>query len=178
LVNRRHYDLSENGSQSHYRCHGSDGGSRGALDLEDDADLKAIAIYLKSLPGRSDAPSPMKPDDAAMVAGRAIYRDQCSACDALDGHGVQNLFPSLADSTMVRSDDPSSLIRIILRGARSAATEKEPTAPGMPAYGWQLSDDQLAAVATYIRNSWGAAAAPVTAREVARARDRLKQRAD
>jgi|SRR5580704_16248219 hypothetical protein len=49
---------------------------------------------------------------------------------------------------MVRSDDPSSLIRIVLRGARSAATNKEPTAPGVPAYGWQLSDEQLAAVST------------------------------
>lgn len=38
------------------------------------------------------------------------------------------------------------------------ATEKEPTAPGMPSYGWQLNDSQVVAVLTYIRNSWGNAA--------------------
>ena len=143
-----------------------------------DADLKAIATYLKSIPGHPAAASPVKPDDPVMVAGGAIYRDQCSACHALDGHGVPQLFPSIRDSSIVRSDDPSSLIRIVLRGARSAATNKEPTAPGMPAYGWQLSDEQLAAVLTFIRNNWGAAAAPVSAQDISRARDGLKLRSD
>jgi mono/diheme cytochrome c family protein len=144
----------------------------------DDPDLKAIATYLKSIPGLQDSAAPVRADDPAMVAGAAIYRDQCSACHALDGRGVPRLFPSVAESTGVRSDDPISLIRIVLRGARSVATKEEPTAPGMPAYGWQLSDEQLAAVLTYIRNSWGAAAAPVSARDVKRARDNLEQRAD
>jgi mono/diheme cytochrome c family protein len=144
----------------------------------DDGDLKAIATYLKSIPGRSDSAAPVAPNDPAMVAGAAIYRDQCSACHALDGRGVPRLFPSVADSTQVRSDDPLSLIRIVLRGARSAATKEEPTAPGMPGYGWQLSDGQLAAVLTYIRNSWGAAAAPVSAEDVKQARDTLKLRPD
>ncbi|HJZ18369.1 MAG TPA: cytochrome c, partial [Stellaceae bacterium] len=133
---------------------------------------------LKSIPGHPAAASPVKPDDPVMVAGGAIYRDQCSACHALDGRGVPQLFPSIGDSSIVRSDDPSSLIRIVLRGARSAATNKEPTAPGMPAYGWQLSDEQLAAVLTFIRNNWGAAAAPVSAQDISRARDGLKLRSD
>ena len=141
-------------------------------------DLKAIATYLKSIPGLQDSAAPARADDLAMVAGAAIYRDQCSACHGLDGRGVPRLFPSVAESTAVRSDDPLSLVRIVLRGARSVATKEEPTAPGMPAYGWQLSDEQVAAVLTYIRNSWGAAAAPVSARDVKRARDSLEQRAD
>ena len=65
----------------------------------------------------------------------------------LDGKGVPKLFPSLAQSSMVRSDDPTTLIRIVLRGARSVATATEPTAPGMPSFGWQLDDAQVAAVA-------------------------------
>src|SRR5262249_56253910 len=79
-----------------------------------DADLKAIAVYLKSLPGKAEAPKPLPSDDPVMAAGGAIYRDQCSACHGLDGRGVALLFPSLADSSMARSDDPTTLIPILL----------------------------------------------------------------
>jgi len=113
-----------------------------------------------------------------MVAGGAIYRDQCSACHGLDGHGVPRLFPSLADSSMVRSDDPTTLIRIVLRGARSVATASDPTAPGMPSYGWQLDDPQVAAVLTYLRNTWGSAAPAVSTQDVSRARSDLASRVD
>ena len=127
-----------------------------------DSDLTAIATYLKSVPGRQSSPSPVRADDPFMVAGQAIYRDQCSACHSLDGRGISQLFPSLADSSVVRSSDPTTVIRLILRGARSVATAAEPTAPGMPSFDWQLNDAQVAAVATYIRNAWGSAAPPVS----------------
>jgi mono/diheme cytochrome c family protein len=143
-----------------------------------DADLKAIATYLKSLPGAQNAPRPLPADNPFMVAGGAIYRDQCSACHGLDGHGVPRLFPSLADSSMVRSDDPTTLIRIVLRGARSVATASDPTAPGMPSYGWQLDDPQVAAVLTYLRNTWGSAAPAVSTQDVSRARSDLASRVD
>ena len=113
-----------------------------------------------------------------MVAGGAIYRDVCSGCHAIDGKGVPELFPALASSSSVRSDDPTSLIRVILRGARSVATSTEPTAPGMPAFGWQLDDEQLAAVVTYIRNSWGSSAPAVSADTVRRTRASLAWRSD
>jgi mono/diheme cytochrome c family protein len=67
---------------------------------------------------------------------------------------------------MVRSSDPTSLIRILLRGAQSVATSSEPTSPGMPSYAWQLDDAQAAAVLTYIRNAWTPAAPPVTPKDV------------
>jgi mono/diheme cytochrome c family protein len=143
-----------------------------------DSDLAAIAAYLKSVPGRKDNPTPVRADDPFMVAGQAIFRDQCSACHSLDGRGVPQLFPSLADSSMVRSSDPTTLIRMVLRGARSVATAAEPTAPGMPSFDWQLGDAQVAAVATYIRNAWGSAAAPVSAGDVSRTRSDLRGRTD
>jgi mono/diheme cytochrome c family protein len=96
----------------------------------------------------------------------------------LDGSGVPRLFPSLVDSSMVRSSDPATLIRVVLRGARSVATAAEPTAPGMPSFGWQLDDAQVAAVVTYIRNAWGSAATPVSAQDVSRARANLRGRTD
>jgi mono/diheme cytochrome c family protein len=144
-----------------------------------DGDLKAMATYLKSMPGREgDNPSPLPRDDSRMTAGAAIYRDQCSACHGLDGKGVANLFPSLVDSSQMRSEDPTTVLRIILRGARSVATAKEPTSPGMPSFAWQLDDAEIAAVATYIRNSWGAAAPPVSADQVGDERKSVAQRTD
>ena len=143
-----------------------------------DADLYAIAAYLKDQRGGSEATPPARSDESAMAAGGAIYRDVCSACHTPDGRGVPYLFPALAASPSVRSSDPTTLIRIVLRGARSIATAREPTGPGMPAFGWQLDDSEVAAVLTYIRNSWGAAAAPVTADEVHKARTTLAARSE
>jgi mono/diheme cytochrome c family protein len=142
-----------------------------------DSDLQAIATYLKSLPARQEA-APARPDAASVNAGEAIYRDQCSACHGLDGKGVPMLFPSLAQSSMAHAGDPTSAIRLVLRGGRSVATDAEPTAPGMPSFGWQLDDAQVAAVLTYIRNAWQTAAAPVTADMVGKNRDQLRTRAD
>jgi mono/diheme cytochrome c family protein len=144
-----------------------------------DPDLKAIATYLKSLPGRGDGPGALPKNDPAMIAGSAIYRDQCSACHGIEGKGVADLFPSIANSSMVKSDDPTTSIRIVLRGARSVGTVDQPTASGMPSYGRQLDDNQVAAVLTYMRNNWGSGgAAPVSAGDVAKVRSDTASRPD
>jgi mono/diheme cytochrome c family protein len=142
-----------------------------------DDDLNAVAIYLKALPGQQPA-TPVPAERTAMQAGEAIYRDQCSACHGLEGQGVPMLFPSLAQSSLARASDPTSAIRLVLRGGRSVATDAEPTAPGMPAFGWQLDDAQVAAVLTYVRNAWKTAGAPVSADAVGTARKQLSRRSD
>ena len=132
-----------------------------------DADLKAIATYLKNLPGQgTSALAALSASDPTMVAGGAIYADECSACHGADGKGVPFLFPSLAGSPNVRSANPTSLVRILLEGARSIATAGEPTGPGMPWFAWKLNDAEIAAVLTYVRNSWGAAGPAVTEEQV------------
>jgi mono/diheme cytochrome c family protein len=143
-----------------------------------DEDLKAAAVYLKSLTGRQDNPAKVAANDPTMVAGQAIFRDQCSACHMIDGKGVPKLFPSLAEAPSVRSEDPTSLIRVVLRGARSVPTSSEPTAPGMPGFAWQLDDAQVAAVVTYVRNAWAPTAAPVSADAVKKERAQLEARQD
>jgi mono/diheme cytochrome c family protein len=112
-----------------------------------------------------------------MTAGGAIYVDECSSCHGADGKGVPYLFPSLAASPNVRSADPTSLIRVLLEGARSVATAGEPTSPGMPSFAWKLSDDEAAAVLTYIRNAWGSAAPAVETRQVGEERASLARNA-
>jgi mono/diheme cytochrome c family protein len=166
----------------HNRITAATGPMAEAVDLSTskmtDDDVKAIATYLKSLPGDDKPQTAMAASAPGMAAGGAIYRDQCSACHGLDGKGVDRLFPSVANSSMARADDPTSVIRIVLRGARSVATDKEPTAPGMPSYGAQLKDDQVANVLTYIRNSWGSAARAVSPDEVGRLRASVAKRSD
>jgi mono/diheme cytochrome c family protein len=143
-----------------------------------DSDLKAIATFLKDQAGRSDKPAALPKENPQMVAGEAIYRDQCAACHQIDGKGVARLFPSLADSSIARSDDPTSMLRLVLGGRRSAATKDEPTGPGMPSFAWQLNDQQVAAVATYVRNHWANPAPAVSASTVAKQRAQLANRRD
>ncbi len=73
----------------------------------------------------------------------------------------------------MQSDDPTTLVRVVLQGTRAVSTLARPTAPAMPAFDWRLTDAQVAAVLTYIRNSWGNAAAPVAASAVATQRTSL-----
>lgn len=128
-----------------------------------DADLGAIAVFLKDEPGKSSSSTPLAAKDPTMVAGAAIYRDRCAACHGLDGKGIPYLIPDLALTSSVAAHEPTSLLRVVIHGARSVATADEPTAPAMPAFGWQLTDAQIAAVTTYVRNSWGHAAPATSA---------------
>ena len=113
-----------------------------------------------------------------MRAGEVIYLDNCAACHTSAGTGIPQLFPALKDSPSVQSADPASLIRVVLRGAQSVATDPAPTGPAMPALGWKLSDDEVAAVVTFIRNSWGNAASAVSPGNVESARRQLSNRTD
>lgn len=127
-----------------------------------DADLNAIAAYLKdTAPSAGAKPQPVTANDKMMVAGAAIYKDSCAACHKDNGSGETHLFPKLAGSAIVQSDDPTTLAHIVLTGARAVGTAGAPTAPAMPSFDWRLNDAQVAAVLTYIRNSWGNAAPAV-----------------
>jgi mono/diheme cytochrome c family protein len=144
-----------------------------------DADLKAVATYLKDQPSKNENQSASdKPDQTVMKVGTAIYADECAGCHTMNGKGASGLFPSLDGSPVVQQTDPTTLLHVVLRGARSAATDEAPTSAAMPQFDWILNDAQVAAVLTYIRNAWGNAAGPVNADEVAKARHALVERSD
>jgi mono/diheme cytochrome c family protein len=136
-----------------------------------DADLKAIATYLKEQPSQNENQATAEqPDQAMMKIGAAIYADECSGCHTANGKGASGLFPSLNGSPVVQQSDPTTLLHLVLRGGRSAATDGAPTGPAMPQFDWILSDSDVAAVLTYIRNAWGNAAPAVSAGQVGKAR--------
>ncbi|WP_343550573.1 c-type cytochrome [Pantoea sp.] len=141
-----------------------------------DDDLKAIAVYLKHVPASETVrPQPIAADNAQMKMGANVYSANCTACHNSDGKGIPNLAASLAGNPGLLAADSSSIITTMLQGGRGAVTVGNPTSGAMPAFAWKLSDQQIAATATYLRNSWGNAAGAVSAEQVAQARAALKQ---
>jgi len=92
-------------------------------------DVAAIATYLKDSGAAGDASSPavVSSDDKAMRVGLAIYKDSCAACHKDSGLGESDLFPRLAGSALVQSDDPTTLVRVVLQGTRAVSTSAKPT---------------------------------------------------
>jgi mono/diheme cytochrome c family protein len=135
-----------------------------------DSDVRAMAVYLKSLPVAVPEPAVTPPSPEQMAHGEKLYRGACIACHELDGSSAPRIYPPLPGNANLQSADPSSTLRIILDGAQTITTPRAPNAGSMPAYAKQWSDQEIADVTNYIRNSWGNAAPLVTAEDVAKAR--------
>lgn len=148
-----------------------------------DADLLAVATYLKSLPpGPHDKPMPVGvpqpvqqarvPDKLFNSRGGLGYIQFCGDCHRADGGGVDKVFPTLAGNPTVRSQDPATLVHILLTGGETAATAAHPRVFVMPAFA-RLGDQELAEILSFVRASWGDGAPPVDAAMVARMRAAL-----
>lgn len=135
-----------------------------------DADVRAIALYLKSLPPARRETIVTPPGETEMKAGQAVYAKLCIACHEADGTGAPRIYPPLPGNALLQSINPSSTLRIILDGAHTVTTPRAPNTGEMPGYAKQLSDEDIAAVTNYIRNSWGNAGLMVTPAQVAKAR--------
>lgn len=135
-----------------------------------DKDIRAIAVYLKSLPAGAPEPAVSPPQQAQMADGEKLYKGACIACHEADGSGAPRIYPPLPGNANLQSADPSSTLRVILDGAETVTTLRAPNGGSMPAYAVKMSDQQIADVTTFIRNSWGNAAPAVTATQVAKAR--------
>jgi mono/diheme cytochrome c family protein len=141
-------------------------------------DLNAIAHYLKALPAYGEKPSyqPDRPDVAAKLSalitgetelpGAGIYNSYCAKCHQATGVGEPGKSPGLAGNSIVLSENPASLIRLLLEGGKTAQTAEIGKPHEMPGFAKKLSDRQIAEVLSFIRHSWGNAASPVTTRQV------------
>jgi mono/diheme cytochrome c family protein len=135
-----------------------------------DADLRAIAVYLKDLPPGQPEPAITPPQPEQMANGEKLYKAACIACHEVDGSGAPRIYSPLPGNANLQSVDPASTLRIILDGAETITTPRAPNKGSMPAYAAKMSDQEIADVSTYIRNSWGNAAPPVVPAQVAKAR--------
>jgi mono/diheme cytochrome c family protein len=143
-----------------------------STSLMSDQDRHSIAVYLKSLPAGRESATP-QPDAGAMKRGAAIYSDACASCHLENGVGQPTLFPPLGRNAALQQADVTGLEHLILAGGRVGPTVTRPSPLTMPSFAWKLTDDQIADVSTYIRNSWGNQAAPVTAGKVRNVRQAL-----
>ena len=137
-----------------------------------------MAVYLKSLPGGGTLQQPLSADESKMQQGQTIYYDQCAACHGGGGQGIVGLFPRLAGAPLVEQQQATSLIRVVLEGSRAIATTGAPTGPAMPSFAWKLSNDDIAAVITYIRHAWGNTAPGVQPIDVGSMRQSLHREAE
>lgn len=118
-------------------------------------------------PGKPGMAAPVAPlaqeEQARFEAGRTVYQNLCQACHQANGRGMEKLGPPLIGSEFALASSATIPISIVLNG-------KEGSVGLMPPLGGALTDEQIAAVLTYIRREWGHAASPVDPAAVARTR--------
>jgi mono/diheme cytochrome c family protein len=108
-----------------------------------------------------------------MRRGAAIYSDVCASCHLENGVGQPRYFPPLQHNAMLQQADPTGVEHLILAGGRVGSTPARPSPLTMPSFAWKLSDQEIADVSTYIRNSWGNAAPAVPVSTVTQLRNNL-----
>lgn len=148
-----------------------------------DGDARAVAAYLQRLPdasagaGAGGAAAAVTPPAAGGgqrhdSVAQANFRFYCADCHGAQGQGggPGGAFPPLAGNRAVLRSDPGNMLRSILQGGYGPTTAGNPAPHGMPPFMQTLGDAEIAALATYIRQSWGNQAATVATMEVFRAR--------
>ncbi len=150
-----------------------------------EADLKAISAYLKFIGGNPAAPAAantaVSATEAKLTAaknltpGERLYLDNCGACHFVTGKGAPRIFPELDQATIVNAGDPTGLIHTILAGAQQPSTAKAPSTLVMPGFAGRLSDDEVAQLATFIRQGWSNKAEAVSVDQVKEVRESLKK---
>lgn len=140
-----------------------------SLQYMTDEDIRAMAVYLKSI--AQDEPTPprssVRTEEASLLIslGKSVYDKQCASCHGAQGEGRPPHYPLLAGNQSIQMESAVNGIRMVLNGGYPPATEKNPMPHGMPPFAVTLSDDEVAAVVSYIRTAWGNRGTPVTAAE-------------
>ncbi|RIK35959.1 MAG: hypothetical protein DCC55_28760, partial [Chloroflexi bacterium] len=109
----------------------------------------------------AEEPAPEEEVDAAqlMSLGEEVYTAECATCHQEDGQGTSD-FPALAGNEFVLAEDPTPVLDVVLHGRGE-----------MPAFADSLSDEEIAGVVTYIRNTWDNEAAVVSPTQVQQVRE-------
>ena len=122
-------------------------------------------------------PYPQPPESPQIAKGKALYLVSCSACHQPNGQGLEGIAPPLA-GTRWPNESEDRLARIVLHGLRGpitvAGTEYNLE---MPAMGF-FDDQDIAAILTYIRDTWGKPSQPTTPKTISLIRAQNQDRAD
>ena len=115
--------------------------------------------YMVTAQDASPAASPAGEDNPVLARGEEIFTTVCIACHQPDGKGIEGIYLPLAGNPAVILEDPTYLITVILNGRG-----------GMPRFESTYDDEEIASIATYIRQTWGNSASEVTPEQVAAVR--------
>jgi mono/diheme cytochrome c family protein len=131
------------------------------------------ATLLLAMAASASAAEPQAPAAPAnLAAGQQAYAKNCLACHQADGFGVPNMQPAITGGTWVQGDAKALALFVMTGGFNSAERKESDSHNVMPAFR-QLSDDELAAILTYIRQKFGKGASSVSAAEIAEVRATL-----
>jgi mono/diheme cytochrome c family protein len=134
-----------------------------------DGDLAAMAEFLADIPVQEAGREESVPAPAGVMArGSRLYEQQCAACHGDKGQGVPAMYPALAGNRAVLLGATNNLVQIIRKGGFAPGTAGNPQPFGMPPFGQDLDADDIAAVTTFIRQSWGNKAPAVSSFDVVR----------
>jgi mono/diheme cytochrome c family protein len=133
-------------------------------------DVRAMAVYLKSLgqgtPPAAEITAVPGPESSLLLHfGQTVYEARCALCHASNGSGMVPDYPPLAGNPSIQMESAVNPIRMVLNGGFPPGTQGNPRPYGMPPFAQSLSDDEVAAVVTYIRAAWGNRGTPVSARD-------------
>lgn len=122
-----------------------------------DADLQAVATYLQSLPPRAPRVKQAARFDTKTLVddGSEVYARHCADCHGKSGNGVAGIYPPLRGNSSVTEPTGINATRMVLLGGFAPVTATNQRPYSMPPFAQQLSDDEVAAVVTYLRRSWG-----------------------
>lgn len=136
-----------------------------------DADLRAMATFLKELP-QHQAPAPKAVNVASdlLPLGAKIYKARCAECHGERGEGGGAAYPPLAGHRTATMASSANLVKVIISGGFPPTTSGNPRPYGMPPFGQSLTNAEIAAVATFVRGSWGNNAPAVSELDVNRLR--------
>jgi mono/diheme cytochrome c family protein len=138
-----------------------------SLQYLSDDDTKAMAVYLKSIaqdsPGLPVSQIPHAESSLLISLGKSVYDNHCSSCHGANGEGRPPDYPLLSGNQSIQMGSAVNAIRMVLNGGYPPGTFGNPMPHGMPPFSVTLSDDEVAAVVSYIRTAWGNTGTPISA---------------
>ena len=141
-----------------------------SLQYLSDEDTRAMAVYLKGIaqdtaPDVAQTSVPPSEGSLLMSLGKTVYDQRCASCHGTQGEGAPPHYPPLAGNQSIQMQSAVNAIRMVLNGGYPPGTAGNPMPYGMPPFAGTLSDNEVAAVVTYIRTSWGNRGAAISASE-------------
>ncbi|QKJ29994.1 cytochrome c [Mucilaginibacter mali] len=110
---------------------------------------------------------------ASVAAGKKVYTLYCLTCHQADGGGVPNMNPPLIKTSYVLGDK-NKIIKIVLKGFNENVEINGDTYTNVMPPQATLTDQEIADVLTYVRNSFGNKAAAIKSADVKKVRTSLK----